>query len=352
MILGLDIGRQYIKAVVLEKHKKGHKFVNAGIRLVTDTHQAYDPEKVSQPLWVMATNELMKEMKINPKKVKNLVSGLSGTQVSIKQITTMDMPQDEFHSAMTFEARKHIPMDGSDAVIDYQVLGSNRKEVDKVDVVLVACTKKTSANHLDLLREIGFKPGILDSNPLAAMNAFSYVNELPDEGAVVLLDVGAVSSSLMVLDRQNMLFTRDIPIGNHEFVKALATKLDKDYLSAADELNHNGVSSFEQSDGGDDSFQIGIADRNIFDNFVEDIRRSLRYYAKMTNQSFFTHIYLTGGASSILGLSKFIQGKLNIEASEFNPLTLFDGYDSDSVINPPQYTVAAGLALHGGGLEN
>lgn len=352
MILGLDIGRQYVKAVVLDKQKNGHKLVNTGIRLITDIYQAYDPEKISKPLWIMATNELMKEMKIKPKKVKNLVTGLSGTQVSIKQITTMDMPQDEFHSAMTFEARKHIPMDGSDAVIDYQVLGSNKKEVDKVDVVLVACTKKTSANHLDLLKDIGFKPGILDSNPLAVMNAFSHVNELPEEGAVVLLDVGAVSSSLIVLDRQNMLFIRDIPLGNHEFVKALATKLGKDYLSAEEELNRNGVNSFEQYDEGDDSLQIGIAERTVFDNYVEDIRRSLRYYAKMTNQSFFTHIYLSGGASSISGLSEFIQSKLNIDVTGFNPLMLFDGYNSDSVITPAQYTVATGLALHGGGIGN
>ena len=39
---------------------------------------------------------------------------------------------------MTFEARKHIPMDGSDAVIDFQVFGPNPKEVDKIDIGLVA----------------------------------------------------------------------------------------------------------------------------------------------------------------------------------------------------------------------
>ncbi len=352
MILGLDIGRQYVKAIVLEKQKNGHKLVNAGIRMVADTHMAYDPEKISPPLWVMATHELLKEMKINPKRVKNLVTGLSGTQVSIKQITTMDMPKDEFHSTMTFEARKHIPMDGSDAVIDYQVLGSNKKEVEKVDVVLVACTKQISSKHIILLKEIGFKPGVIDVNPLAVMNIFSYENDLPDEGAVVLLDVGAVSSTLIVLDRKNMLFTRDIPIGSHEFVKALSTRLDKDYVTAADELNQKGVKCFEQSSSNEGASQIGIAERTVIDNYVEDIRRSLRYYAKMTHQSFFLHIYLTGGASTLVGLSDFIQNKLNIEVSIFNPLNMFDGYETDSIINPAQYTIAAGLALHGGGIEN
>ena len=42
-------------------------------------------------------------------------------------------------------------MDGTDAVIDYQILGSNKQEVDKIDVGLVACTKGF-ASHMDLLK--------------------------------------------------------------------------------------------------------------------------------------------------------------------------------------------------------
>ena len=136
MNLGLDIGRQFVKAVLLEKNRGGTKIVNTGIRLVPDQNKSYDPELITKPMWVMAVRELMREMNINPKRVKNLVTSLNGTNVSVKQITTMEMPSDELESAMTFEARKHIPMDGTDAVIDYQIIGSNEQEVDKIDVGL------------------------------------------------------------------------------------------------------------------------------------------------------------------------------------------------------------------------
>lgn len=351
MILGLDIGRQYIKAVVLDKHKSGHKLVNHGIRLVPEPNQTFDPEKITQPHWVMAIRELMKEMKINPKRVKNLVTGLNGSHVSVKQITTMDMPEDELHSSMTFEARKHIPMDGSDAVIDFQIFGSNPKEVDKIDVALVACTKKTSTAHLDLLKEVGFKPGIVDVDPIAVMNSFSYANELPEDGAVVLLDIGSVSSSLTVWGRKDAFFTRDLPIGIHDFVKALSTKMDKDYISSQDDLLKEGVDSFNKKEGDEDMGGIGIAERTVFDNFVEDIRRSLRYYAKTTNQSFFTHLFLTGGGSATEGLAALIQSKLNLEVSPYNPMQTLDGYEEGAIVNPGQYSVAVGLALRGGGFD-
>ena len=180
MILGLDIGRQFVKAVLLEKTRGGTKVLNTGIRLVPEQHKAFDPELIGKPLWVMAVKELMREMKINPKRVKNLVTGLNGTNVSVKQITTMDMLEDELFSSMTFEARKHIPMDGSDAIIDFQVFGPNPKEVDKIDVGLVACTKKVSNAHIDLLKEVGFTPGIVDADPIAITNAFGNANEFPE----------------------------------------------------------------------------------------------------------------------------------------------------------------------------
>ena len=44
MNLGLDIGRQFVKAVLLEKNRGGTKIINTGIRLVPDQNKSYDPE--------------------------------------------------------------------------------------------------------------------------------------------------------------------------------------------------------------------------------------------------------------------------------------------------------------------
>ena len=118
MLLGLDIGRQYVKMVVLNKVKEGYKVLDAGYRLVPEPNQAFDPDKIDMHHWVMAIKELLRQQGLNPKKIKTLATGISGSSASVKQITTMEMPSEELDSAMTFEARKHIPMDGTDPVID------------------------------------------------------------------------------------------------------------------------------------------------------------------------------------------------------------------------------------------
>ena len=348
MYLGLDIGRQYVKMVSIEKTKEGFKVLNAGSRLVPEPNSAYDPEKIDRHHMVMAVKELFRQQGLNPKKVKGLITGINGSSASIKQITTMEMASEELDSAMTFEARKHIPMDGTDAVIDYQILGSNQREVDKIDVGLVACTKGVLNGHIDLIKECGLKPGVVDVNPIAISNAFTFIKNMPDDGLVVILDIGAVSSTLVVYGRGQQYFTRDLLIGGHHFVKELSDKKEISYTEAQDMLYKDGLTSAISNASADSAASVGIAERTVYDNLVDDLRRSLRFYAKQTGQSFFLKIFLSGGAADTPGLSEFVSSKLNIECDIFNPFFELDGADNLSVTNPSQYATALGLGIRGG----
>ena len=348
MFLGLDIGRQFVKMVAMSKTKDGYKLLDAGQRLVPDPNQAFDPDKIEAHHWVMAVKELLRQQGLNPRKVKILATGISGASASVKQITTMEMPTEDLESAMTFEARKHIPMDGTDAVIDYQILGSNDKEVDKIDVGLVACTKGVLNSHVDLLKECGLKPGVIDVDPIAVTNAFTFLKDMPDDGLAVLLDIGALSSSLVVWGNGQQYFTRDIPIGGHHFVKELVDKKDISYTQAQDLLYKEGVSAVLQNDSADDPSTLSVTERSVFDNLIEDIRRSLRFYAKQTGQSFFLKILLTGGSADTQGLSKLISSKLNIDCDVLNPFDGLDGANDLTVDNPSQYVLAMGLCIRAG----
>ena len=349
MFLGLDIGRQYVKMVTAEKTKDGYRVLDAGSRLVPDANSAFDPEKIDRSHWVMAVRELFKQQSFNPKKAKSLITGIGGSSASIKQITTMEMPSEELESAMTFEARKHIPMDGTDAVIDYQILGSNKQEVDKIDVGLVACTKGTLTNHMDLLKECGLKAGIVDVNPIAMSNAFSFVKNMPEDGLVVMLDIGAVSSGLVVYGINQQFFTRDLPIGSHHFVKEISEKKEIGYTQAQDSLFKEGIlASKTQTDDVSQEGSVSLAERTVYDSLVEDMRRSLRFYAKQTGQSFFLKIFLSGGGASTPGLAEFVNQKLNIECAVFDPFENIEGKEKLSISNPSQFTTALGLGIRGG----
>ena len=46
MFLGLDIGRQYVKMVSVEKIKDGYKILDAGSRLVPEPNSAFEVSSV------------------------------------------------------------------------------------------------------------------------------------------------------------------------------------------------------------------------------------------------------------------------------------------------------------------
>ena len=71
MYLGLDIGRQYVKMVAVEKTKEGYKVLDAGSRLVPDANSAYDPEKIDRSHWVMAVRELLSNRALIQKRQKH-----------------------------------------------------------------------------------------------------------------------------------------------------------------------------------------------------------------------------------------------------------------------------------------
>ena len=91
-----------------------------------------------------------------------------------------------------------------------------------------------------------------------------------------------------------------------------------------------------------------MTERSVFDNLIEDIRRSLRFYAKQTGQSFFLKILLTGGSANTEGLSELISSKLNIDCDVLNPFDGLDGADNLTVDNPSQYVLAMGLCIRAG----
>ena len=347
MQIGLDIGRQYAKIVVLEKLRDGVKLLNYDSSRIPETNKPFDPENLDNHLIIMAVKDLIKKLNLKPKNFRKLTTAISGSNSSLKQITAMDLPSDELNASMMFEARKHVPMDGTDAVIDFQVLGSNRYEPDKIDLVLAACTKRARANHTKLLKDIGIKPSLIDSEPIAVLNAYLQSNQLSEEGAVVLLDIGAISTSLVVWGEQDLFFTRDIPRGVHDLVKNISMIKSISYMEADDLLFKEGIEVFTVEEVQDETL-ISVSERSSIDLLIEDIRRTLRFYTKNSNQSFFSTIYLCGGGCNMNGLTEHIEKTLQIKTQIFNPFINMQSKNGLEIESSGKYAVATGLALRSG----
>ena len=358
MSFGLDIGKYSVKIVELEQNKDQIAIKNIGEKNLFDDLNKFDHDKITKSQISACVQDLCVQMNIKPKKIKELTSSLSGKAIDIRQVTTLEMPDSELIVSLELEAKKHVPLDGTDAVIDYHLLGNHQEKLDQINLILTTTTKNKISEHADILKDCGFKPGVFDADPIAVTNIYQYNHELPDQGSDVIINIGNSSTTLIVWGANSGFFTREIGISGNHITKEIMRKLNCTYLEAEKKKINEGVDSLNNQPGdntekaGDEATEeepknsgIMIEERTIFNDFVEEIRKTLRFYMKNHKNSFFNTFYLSGGSSHLPDLKDFITNNLNVKVEFLDPMKKIN--NDIKIDNPLKYSIALGLALRG-----
>jgi type IV pilus assembly protein PilM len=340
--LGLDIGTHTVKAVLSETHGKTPRVVKAGLKEIRGD-APYEPKKLRRAETLLALRELLGEMKISPSKVRNLVSSIGGPATSLKEIVSVQMSAEELSSSLIFEARKHLPLDDSDTVIDHQVLGEDPEDAQKTRILLVATTRKMYGWHETLLKEAGFRPGVVDLDPLAVINSYTMLKPLPEDGMQLMLNLGARGTHFIVVGHKGKVFSRDIPIGGFHLSDDLARKLGLPIEEAEARKRKHGVDAYSGSaENGDAS--LALQQRTVLEDFHDEIRRTLRYYVKESGRTDFSRILLTGGGAALKGLDAVLNEKFSVPVEVWDPMAELEG-GRDNGATGPQFAQCVGLAL-------
>mgnify|MGYP001291038388 CR=1 FL=1 len=346
MSISLDIGTNEVKLIELEKVNDDASVSRVFSKPTLSDMNSFDPEKLEKANWVACIKDLFEEIKLAPKKIKTITTAISGKNLSVKEITTLEMKEEELLQSLEFEAKKHIPLDGTEAVMDYHIKGNNENEIDKINVILVATTKNIIKQFDSIVRESGFKNSIFDAEPIALTNCMAHNYGKSEDGIDVILDIGSNSTTLVVSSNDNTFFTREIDIAGFHIIKEVMKKYDTNYLDAENILKEDGVNALGTAEDEADTFSLQVADKTIISNLIDEIRKSLRYYVKSNNgNANFKRLFIGGGYAQIEGLKEQISDELRIKTEILNP---FNNIASDIKIdNPSKYCVAVGLALRG-----
>jgi len=345
--IGIDIGTHSIKLAAVEKVGPRFRLAKWKSYELYTGGDRYDLEGPKKSIAVPALMRMFNELGIIPKKVKKLSTSIGGLQVSAKEIASIMQTEAEMASSVLLEARKHIPLDGSETVVDYQILGDDPTDSDKVRILLVATTKKLYENHQDYLREIELKPGVIDIEPLAMLNSYVINSQLPDNGVVIFLNVGAKKSTVSVFGRRDSFFTRDLAVAGWAFTEELMVKYGLEYEEAEKVKKEQGLEPALEKKIKTTGDSLALAEKTSLEKLGDEINRSLRYYVKVTGQSVFTHIVLTGGSVLLPGLDTYLSNKFNLPIELYNPFNQLDSRAPIDCPNPYQMATAVGLVIRG-----
>src|SRR3989440_10727058 len=322
-LVGVDIGSSSVKAVELQKKGGNLQLASLGYEnLQPDTivdGQIMELNNVSNVI-----TSIFNEHQI---KTTRVAAGVSGHSVIVKNIILPQMSEDELQESFSWHAEEHIPFDISDVNLDYQVTSSSS---DALSVLMAACKSDKIANVRQAIQLAGKQPVVIDIDAFALQNCYE-LNYQPRTGEVVaLLNIGASTMNINILNGMRSVFARDASVGGSQYTSLLQKELGL---------------TFEQAESVKRGYPLpeGIEPRpiqpiieTVSDILALEIRKTMDFYRATAEEgeSAIQKILLSGGGAKLPGLSDYLAKRFEIPVEFFDP---FRQIDVDSRRFDPDY---------------
>ena len=340
-VVGLSIGSSSIKLVELKKSGKAWKLLHFGI--VQLPENVIVNREIVNPLVVTESIQtLVGQIKL---KNKSVCTALSGTSVIIKRMTLEVPHARDLQDQVFWEAEQYLPFDVSEVVMDYQVLSKSKE--NKTDLILIAVKKSVLEVYMKCIENAGLKPKIVDVDFFALQNVFEANYPMGPSEAVALVDIGASSLKLIVLQAGVPVFTKDAAIGGHNLTAEIQRSLNLSYVDAETLKTGGGT-------GGSTPQEVSDLMNMMAETFSAEIKRALDFYHASSTGANVSYLLLSGGGTKIPGLTKTIEDAVGVPTQMMNPFNSIS-YDpavfsQDYLANiGPSSVIALGLALRAGG---
>ncbi len=347
--VGIDIGHSTIDVAQVEGSNNGARVTGLGfIDTPKDSVQdgvVTDPQAVGS-----AIRQCLKGAHISATTANVAVAG---STVVVRTVKMPNMPEDALRKSIRFEAGRYVPSSVEESYIECEVLGL--LDDGQMEVLIAASPKDMVESRLAAIAAAGLDVESVDIEAFAAyrslIEADPHNNAL--DAAIAIVDVGAQTTDVSVVDLGAFSLTRSIPIGGDSMTDALIS-----YFKLSEQEAEEGKRSLDlgplTSDVPMENAPLRVI-QPLVDELVREIRRSLNYFhSQQTGQGnprAVSQIYLIGGGSLLGGLPKYLGHRLGIEVVTPDPFANphFSINEYSTSADPRELSVALGLAMRRAG---
>ncbi len=302
--IGLDIGVSSIKIACLEKHGEGWKLLGLG--------EAGSPSGGTQLLsaetrLAESIKKLVADLGI---KTRLAISALPEQSTTSRVLSFPPMKEKEIYKAIFYEAETFVPHPIEEVQIDYQIL---QKTSERILTFVVAAQKTIIERYEKIINEAGLVPVAIETTAIALSRC------VPDNinKPVMILDLGARNSTMVVAKNNSIYFTRTVPFGGEAFTRSLSVALGMDSFQAEEYKKAYGFK------GGEWEGKIHQALLDVFVRLGEEIKKGfLSFQEEWQEQVSF--LMVAGGGASLPGLTEELVKILGIEVQINQPLAGID----------------------------
>ena len=330
-MVGVDIGSSSVKAVELQGK-------NGDFQLLSLGYESLEPDSVVDGQ-IMELNSVSNAISniFNEHKIKTnrVAAGVNGHSVIVKNIVLPQMSSAELQESFAWHAEEHIPFDITDVTLDYHVTGTTD---DAIHVLMAACKRDKVANLKQAIQLAGKQPAVIDVDAFALQNCYELNYDPQPNQVVALLNIGASTTNINILNGNRSVFTRDATFGGNQYTSLLQKELGLTFEHA--EQVKRGTPLPEAVEDRD----IKPILETVSDILALEIQKTMDFYRATVEDGGVAveKILVSGGGSKLDGLIDFLAKpfrKIRVDSRGFDP-----EYMREIV---PEMAIAVGLALRG-----
>ncbi|MEM6751024.1 MAG: type IV pilus assembly protein PilM, partial [Planctomycetota bacterium] len=337
---GIEVGSDAIKAVKLAR--EGDGLVMSDFAIVPFPQVLTTPDVDAEENIRLGLDKFLQDHELGKAAV---VASVPGNLAFARFAKLPPVEPKKVREIVRFEAQQQIPFPIEEVEWDFQVF--QQEDSPDIEVGIFAITKERVARFLSNFRSQDLRLDALTLSPVAVYNAFAYETaEAPPEAGTLLLDVGTVSTDVIVVE-PGSIWLRTFSMGGNNFTEALVRQFKISFAKAEKLKREAATSKYAK--------QIFQAMKGVYADLVQEVQRSLGYYQSINRESNVTQVLGLGSTFRLPGLVKYVQQNLQMPVHRpdgFERVQLDGKRESEVASEALNLSTAYGLALQGLGLES
>lgn len=241
-----------------------------------------------------------------------------GFQVFSKFVKLPPVDASKVTQIIQYEAQQNVPFPLAETAWDYQILGN--APGGELEVLLVAVKSEVVEKLFTIGEGAGLRMDVVDASVAALCNAFRY-NYADQEGCNLLIDVGAKTSNVILLEK-NRLYARSVPVGANSITQEFAAESKLPFAEAEKIKIADGFVSlggaYEEPDNPRVAAVSKVA-RNVLTRLHLQVNQTIQFYRTQQGGNAPVRVFLCGGGSILPYSAEFFTEKLNLPVDIFNP---------------------------------
>lgn len=340
--IGLDIGTSVVRAVELSYGRTGITLERFG-QVVLPDGAVRDGEVVEPEPVTAALRQLWTATGFSHKRV---VMGVANQRVIVRLLDLPWMPKDELRASLPFQVQDFLPTAVDQAVLDFFPVEEITDDTGARQLrgLLVAAARETVLANVRCAERAGLTAASVDLTSFAVLRSMGKQTGAEVE-TEALIDIGARVTNVVVHSAGMPRFVRILLMGGQDITDAVADRLGIP-VGEAEALKQTaaGTGSTE------DLAAVNSALNATAQDFVDEIRNSLDYYAASNPGIALQRILLSGGGSRLDGLAERLAAATRLTVVAGDPFASLKigrtGLDDNQLaFVRPLAAVPVGLAL-------